>query len=164
MDLYLVRHAWAEKRDDRTWPDDAQRPLTDEGTVRFGRVAAVLAERDVAPEVIATSPLVRCVQTAAILAEALGGEPEVVQREGLEPQGRLKPLLRWTARQAEHYDEIAWVGHAPDVAEHAAALIGEGDGMIRFAKGAIALIRFDGEVAAGAGELRWLATAKMLGC
>ena len=34
---------------------------------------------------------------------------------------------------------------------------------IRFAKGAIAAIEFGDEVAAGAGELNWLATAKLLG-
>ena len=46
----------------------------------------------------------------------------------------------------------------------AAALIGQPDGLIRFAKGAIAAIRFDGPLVLGGGELQWLVTAKVLGC
>jgi len=34
---------------------------------------------------------------------------------------------------------------------------------VRFAKGAIAAIGFEGSVAPGNGELCWLATAKLLG-
>jgi hypothetical protein len=39
-----------------------------------------------------------------------------------------------------------------------------GETAIRFAKGAVACIAFDGEVVRGAGELQWLVTAKVLGC
>jgi phosphohistidine phosphatase SixA len=54
--------------------------------------------------------------------------------------------------------------HAPDVGRLAAALIGQPEGQIRFAKGAVAAIRFDGPAIAGNGELQWLVTAKVLGC
>jgi phosphohistidine phosphatase SixA len=37
MDLYVVRHAVAHKRDEKLWPDDAKRPLTPEGEERFPR-------------------------------------------------------------------------------------------------------------------------------
>jgi phosphohistidine phosphatase SixA len=39
MDLYVVRHAVAHKRDEDLWPDDAKRPLTPEGEERFPRFA-----------------------------------------------------------------------------------------------------------------------------
>src|SRR6185369_7971767 len=42
-------------------------------------------------------------------------------------------------------------------------LIGDGNARIRFAKGAVAAIGFGEQVIAGAGELYWLATAKLLG-
>jgi hypothetical protein len=45
-----------------------------------------------------------------------------------------------------------------------AALIGSPDGLVRFAKGAIAAIRFDGPLVLGGGELQWLVSAKVLGC
>ena len=45
-----------------------------------------------------------------------------------------------------------------------AALVGESAGWIRFAKGAVAAVRFDDLPAVAEGELRWLVTAKLLGC
>ena len=164
MILYIVRHAWAGHFGDPDWPDDRQRPLTDEGRKRFARMVRKLRERGFAPEVIATSPLVRCRQTAEIVAEGVSGSPEVVQRGELVPGSDLAGIVDWTNRSAGDYDEVAWVGHAPDVGRLTSALIGDSRGFIRFAKGAVAALRFPGEAALDEGELRWLVTAKMLGC
>lgn len=164
MDLYIIRHAWAGHYGDPQWPDDGQRPLTDEGQARFAEVVARLVERGFAPQLIATSPLVRCRQTARIAAEGLPDDPQVVELDELMPGSDLEALLRWTAKQAGEYDRIAWVGHAPDVGRLTAELIGEPDGWIRFAKGAVAAIRFEESPEPGQGELRWLVTAKLLGC
>jgi phosphohistidine phosphatase len=162
MDLYIVRHAWAADRDDPHWPQDDLRPLTDEGKHRFAKMASALAARGLGPQIIATSPLVRCVQTAQLLAAAVGGT-EVVEIDELRPSGDYDGLLRWTVRQARHHQRIAWVGHAPDVNRLAAAMIGNGDALIHFTKGAIAVVTFDGLPAFGGGELRWLVTAKVVG-
>jgi phosphohistidine phosphatase len=163
MDLYIVRHAWAADRDDARWPDDGMRPLTPEGKERFARVAKKLVAAGMTPGVIAASPLVRCVETAELLAAALEG-PKIVKLDELQPDSDLQGLLRWTARQAAKHGQIAWVGHAPDVNRFVAALIGDGGSLIHFAKGAVAAIRFDGEPTPGSGELQWLVTAKLLGC
>ena len=56
--------------------------------------------------------------------------------------------------QTARHEQIAWVGHAPDVSQQAAALLGEGDGGIRFGKGAIAAFRFEGPPQLGGGQLR----------
>ncbi len=164
MNLFIVRHAWAADRDDSQWPDDDLRPLTDEGRQRFAKVTVALISRGLELGIIGSSPLVRCRQTAAVLAETLPSKPEIVELDELRPGSDLDRLLRWTARQAKQHDSIAWVGHAPDVDELAAALIGQPTGRIRFSKGAVASIEFDGPPAAADGELRWLVTAKVLGC
>jgi phosphohistidine phosphatase len=163
MDLYIIRHAWAADRDEQ-WPDDDLRPLTKEGQERFAQVVARLAPRVLTPEIVGTSPLVRCVQTAHILAAGVSGEPQVVQLDELRPGSSLGGVLAWTARQSRKYQRIAWVGHAPDVDRMTAALIGSPDSLMRFAKGSIAAIRFDGPLVLGGGELQWLVTAKVLGC
>ena len=72
MDLYIVRHAWAADRDDPRWPEDDLRPLTEAGKERFAQMAAMLVDRGMKPELIATSPLVRCVETAQFLAAGVG--------------------------------------------------------------------------------------------
>jgi len=161
MFLYIARHAWAGERGDPRWPDDSLRELTPEGIERFTKVVKTLADRGFKPERIATSPYVRCRQTAEIIAKHVAGKPKIDEVTALEPGSQIEPLIDWTNEQADL--DMCWVGHSPDVEELAATLIGDGNACIRFAKGAIATIGFGEQVIAGAGELYWLATAKSLG-
>lgn len=158
MKIYIVRHAYAGESGDPRWSDDALRPLTAKGAKRFRRVARRLAELGVAPTAIATSPLVRCGQTAEILQQALPDAPPLVELTALAPGSRLADLLAWTEEQG---GDVAWVGHAPDVSELTAALIGAG-AALRFAKGACAAVEISPPLAPGHGELRWLAPPKLL--
>ena len=159
--VYIIRHAWAGERGDPRWPDDSLRELTPEGAERFRRVVEALAEREFAPARIATSPYTRCRQTADLLAEGLAGDPLIVELEALAPGTDLAELIDWTNEAGE--GDVCWVGHSPDVERLAAGLMGDGSARVRFAKGAAAAVRFEGGVNAGAGELKWLATAKILG-
>ncbi len=161
MWLYLVRHAYAGEHGDPRYPDDSVRPLTGKGRKKFARMCRRLVERGLAPERIATSPLVRCLQTAEILAEATGC-PAPAPLAALEPGSDLGGVLSWTAEQKA--SRVAWVGHSPDVDHLAGVLIGSGANLA-FAKGAIAAIDFGpGQpVIPGRGELRWFATVKLLG-
>ncbi|MGD0517628.1 MAG: histidine phosphatase family protein [Thermoguttaceae bacterium] len=163
MDLYIIRHAWAGQYGDPKWPDDTQRPLTKKGRRRFAAMVGILSRRGMTPSLIAASPMVRCLETAQILAECLIDRPEVIERQELLPQGDLESLLAWTAREADKHRQIAWVGHAPDVGQMTAALIGGPNDSIRFAKGAVAALRFNGPLEIGGGELCWLVTAKIIG-
>ena len=146
------------------FPDDRQRPLTKEGRKRFAKVVERLAERGFQPQIIVTSPLLRCVQTAELIAAGLPGKREIVQRAELEPGSNLDELLQWMNRDLVKYDEVAWVGHNPDVGRMTATLVGAGEDALDFSKGAVAAIRFEDPPASGAGVLHWLATAKILGC
>jgi phosphohistidine phosphatase len=164
MDLYIIRHAWAGQFGDPQWPDDRLRPLTPEGRQRFVQVIEKLAARGFAPRLVATSPMLRCRETAEIVAASSADAPQVIAIDALLPGGDVDELAEWTARQARRHEQIAWVGHAPDVGRLAAALIGDGDAWLHFSKGAVAAVRFDGPPQLGAGELRWLVTAKLLDC
>jgi phosphohistidine phosphatase len=161
MRLYIVRHAWAGERDPEQWPDDDLRPLTRDGQKRFGKFIKRLTKRGFAPAVVATSPLVRCRQTADLIAEHVSTHPEIITLDALSPESDLAALNEWTAARTE--DSIAWVGHAPSVSHLTAALIGAGNADIRFAKGAVAAFEFAGPIGPGTGQLQWLATAKLLG-
>ncbi|MHB8899844.1 MAG: SixA phosphatase family protein [Thermoguttaceae bacterium] len=164
MILYIVRHAWAGEQVDPQWPDDSQRPLTEAGKTRFARVAEILAGRGLNPEVVATSPYRRCRQTAEIIAAIAPSRPQVVPVDHLAPDGDPGRLVAWTAAESSRWERIAWVGHAPDVGDLAAALVSDRGASIHFSKGAVAAIEFEGAVALGGGELQWLVTAKVLGC
>jgi len=67
--LVLMRHGVAE--DDNPGGDSARR-LTDEGLARAGMAALGLVALGVRPDVVITSPLVRCRQTAELVAGAAG--------------------------------------------------------------------------------------------
>jgi phosphohistidine phosphatase len=161
MLLYIVRHAWAEERDHARFPDDDLRPLTGEGKKRFGKLVERLALGSFQPTLIATSPLVRCRQTAELIVKHLPHAAELVEHDALRPESHLEALLDWSAGQRD--EAIAWVGHAPDVSDLTAALIGDRTAAIRFSKGAVAAIQFERAISLGNGELSWLATAKLLG-
>jgi phosphohistidine phosphatase len=162
MLLYIVRHAWAEDRDPARFPNDDLRPLTSDGKKRFAKTVKRLVDGGFNPTLVASSPLVRCRETAEIFVKRLEKFARLVELDALKPGSDLAELVRWTAEQTD--EAIAWVGHAPDVSELAAALIGDGIPSIRFAKGATAAIEFAAKIAPGKGELNWLATAKLLGC
>ncbi len=163
-DVYVIRHAWAEDRNRFHGSTDWERPLTREGRRRFAVMVERLVERGFGPEIIATSPLVRCRQTAEIIAESTGGGAPIVNVDTLQSGSDLETMLAWTENDAGACEQVAWVGHAPDVSWLAGGLIGAAAGDLRFAKGAVAAIRFAGRPAAGQGELRWFVTAKVLGC
>jgi phosphohistidine phosphatase len=161
MLLYIVRHAWAGHSGDPQYPDDRLRPLTAEGRKRFRRMVRKLVKRSFDPAHIATSPLVRCRQTADVIADSIQCDAEVTELGDLAPGGELRPLLEWTQQQLPA--DVAWVGHSPDAERLIAELIGDRDGGVRLSKGAVACIQFDEELAPGHGELIWLATAALLG-
>jgi phosphohistidine phosphatase SixA len=162
MFIYIARHAWAGERGDPRWPDDSLRELTAEGMERYTKVVKSLADRGFEPGRIATSPYTRCRQTADIIAKFVAGRPEIDELEALEPGSDLEPLLDWSNEQKGA--NVCWVGHSPDVERLTAELLGDGTGRVRFAKGAVAAVAFEGDTAnSGGGELYWLATAKSLG-
>lgn len=163
MLLYIVRHAWAEDPDNQRWPNDELRPLTDKGAKRFRQFVRALARQGFSPQLVVTSPLLRCHQTAEVIAEEVPSRPPVVSRPELAPGSDASGLVAWTAERSKGLDQIAWVGHAPDVGQLAARLIGEPCAAIHFSKGAVGAIEFDGGPREGRGELQWLVTAKLLG-
>src|SRR5438552_8421202 len=91
-ELYLIRHGMAEERGD-SWPDDAKRPLTEEGMARLRKSARGLERIGVTLDVILTSPLVRTRQTADIVAAAFNPRPHIVSAESLAPGGAYNAVL-----------------------------------------------------------------------
>jgi phosphohistidine phosphatase len=161
MILYIVRHAFAGQHGDPRYPDDSLRPVTKKGCKQFRRLAKRLARRKVVPMVVAASPFVRTRQTAELLCERIAPRPDLVTLDSLMPGSDLDALVTWSNEQGA--EELAWVGHSPDVDRIAAALIGAREGSIAVAKGAVVAISFDDQIAPGHGQLRWCVTPKIAG-
>ena len=158
-ELYLVRHGLAEERGD-AWPDDAKRPLTDEGISKMRKSVRGLARLGVSVDVVLTSPLVRARQTAEIVAAGLSPRPSLVTIESLAPEGTFTSVIADLEKQARK-TRIALVGHEPNIGELAARLIGSRHA-IEFRKGAVCRIDVEALPPSGPGDLRWLLTPKIM--
>ena len=110
-ELYFIRHGLAEERGD-AWPDDAKRPLTDEGMSRMRKAARGLARLGVSIDVVLTSPLVRARQTAEIVAGGLDPRPSLVNVDSLAPDGNYAAVVADLEKHARK-TRIALVGHEP---------------------------------------------------
>jgi phosphohistidine phosphatase len=158
-ELYLIRHAIAEERGD-AWPDDAKRPLTEEGISRMRKAVRGLVRLGVSLDVILASPLVRARQTAEIVAAGLDPRPSIVSADALTPAGTFAALTADLEKHARK-SRIALVGHEPHIGEIAARLLGTRH-PIEFKKGAVCRIDVEQLPPNGPGDLRWFMPSKAL--
>jgi phosphohistidine phosphatase len=161
MELLIVRHAIAQERSVRRWPDDAERPLTAPGIARARRAAQGLKQLTARPQRVLTSPLARAMQTAAILTEAAGWPKARVCPQllpGTSPEAVLATLARARSPRA------AVIGHQPELTRLlAACLPGDvGGGAFELRKMGAALVRFPGAPRTGRGQLCWLVPPRLL--
>ncbi len=163
MELYLVRHAVAYKRDHERWPNDADRSLTPEGEEDFRPVARSLGDLASRVELVLSSPYVRAWRTAEILYEETSW-PHPVVFPALEPEIPPHKVVAALATCPEA-ETLALVGHRPCLHELAAyLLVGDENTLnIGLKKGGVACLRFKGVPEPGAGKLRWLLTPQVLG-
>jgi phosphohistidine phosphatase len=111
--LYVMRHGPAE--DPTASLNDFDRALTGPGRERVRRVVGELARRGELPRAIISSPLVRALQTAEIVAQAGQIEQPVAVRREIAPGGDLRGLVREFAIAGAR--RVMLVGHEPDVSE-----------------------------------------------
>ena len=152
MKLYLVRHAEAIERSATT--PDGSRYLTTKGRVSFRKIARRARKAGAVPDVIFTSPLLRSVQTAEILAERLKHKGEVVVTGELSPGFDL-PALRALLASAGNPAEAAFVGHEPDLGGIAAALMSVPGGF-PLRKGAVVALETDKRAPKGTAKFLWM--------
>lgn len=157
MLLWLVRHAVAIEREEFDG-SDAERPLTSKGRRKFRDFCRRLARRTTMPQSIVTSPLVRAVETASILAKAADlRKSNVHYTDLLSPGVDMRELIRYAGGMPAN--RIALVGHEPDMSEILAELVG--GGAYRFGKGFIAAVEFESSPALHEGRLAWFAGPKL---
>ncbi|MBD2022339.1 phosphohistidine phosphatase SixA [Leptolyngbya sp. FACHB-36] len=162
VDLYLVRHGLAGEHG--TYPNDDERPLTDEGKKKTRQVAKRLRELDVRFDWMLTSPLVRARQTAEILMDVgLAGKLE--EADFLAHGGTIDHWLDWLQNwRAIGQTTLALVGHEPDLSAWAETLLwGEVKGVLRFKKaGIMGLTLPEGGSPVGNSSLFWLTPPRFL--
>jgi phosphohistidine phosphatase len=142
MILYLMRHANAGVfRGNPTL--DAKRGLVKEGKEQCVLMARMLSALKVQVDVIVSSPLKRCLQTAQFVGTELGYDAKVEVSPALAPSGGYNDFQVLMAGYADREGVLA-VGHNPNLFQFLGHLItGNGGAAIRMRKGSIARVDMD---------------------
>jgi phosphohistidine phosphatase len=156
IQLHLLRHAHAGDPLKWTGPDDV-RPLSEKGRGQAERLGLFLAETGFEPDAILSSPKVRALDTARLVATPLGLPTRVVDALA----GPLNiDLLEELLVASGNPTRPLLVGHDPDFSVLAAELMGVADLAIR--KGTLVRIDLERPIRPGAGVLRWLVPPDLL--
>jgi phosphohistidine phosphatase len=163
MRVAVVRHAIAEDRESfaASGQPDELRPLTSRGRKKMYRAAqglhALLPEVDL----IATSPLLRAVATAEIVAAYYDASP-IVQVPELAPGRSPRGVLGWMQANPSR-DVIALVGHQPELGLLVGWLLcGREHPFLELKKGAVCLLEFPEIVEPGHARLLWAMKSSQL--
>ena len=160
MKLYVLRHGVAEEVSSDG--DDASRRLTPTGRRKLRIAAAGMRSIGLRFDLILTSPFARAAETAAIVAEALGGDPAPQEIAALE-QG-VAPVETVRALQPfSRYERVLIVGHEPGLSGIVALLLtGSAEGLkLLVKKGGLVALEMRDSARAGA-TLRWMLTPRHL--
>ncbi|PYV31408.1 MAG: phosphohistidine phosphatase SixA [Acidobacteria bacterium] len=161
-ELYIMRHGIAVTRGAGSFADDSKRPLTPEGKMKVQEIAKGLLRLGFEVDWILTSPLVRAVETAEIVSDALRPSVPTDFVEALKPGGSPEAVITFLARHLERR-RILVVGHEPDLSEMAARLVGAGrNANLGFKKAGCCLIRFTEFPPKAPGELVWWLTPRIM--
>lgn len=158
MKIYLIRHAEAVAGSPGL-PDE-RRYLTPEGRVSFRKTARTMLKKGVEPDLILTSPLIRAVQTADILAEQLSYIGLLPVATELAPGFDLEGLRKLLA-SFRPVRELVLVGHEPDMGMLVSTLASF-EGEFRFKKGMAVKLKLDPAALDVPATLSWVAEGKKL--
>ncbi len=121
--LFLIRHA-KSSWDNAALPDK-ERPLNDRGRRDAPKMGERLAKRDVKPDLILSSPAVRALSTAEIIAEKLNyRRKDIVVTERLYA-AEVDDLLDVIRQLGDELKCVMLFGHNPEFTELAHRLSGE---------------------------------------
>lgn len=162
MNLIVIRHGHAGNASDfaASGLDDDLRPLTEQGRRRMRRNAQGLRQLVGPLERVGHSPLVRAVETAAIVAAAFGAP--MAEVPALAPDGDRSAILQWIST-FPMTATVALVGHEPRLSELVAWLtLNETTPYFEFKKGGAARVLLRSRIAPGSGQLCWLMEPRQL--
>jgi phosphohistidine phosphatase len=155
MDLYLLRHGKAERTAPNGGSED-ERPLTGRGKSEMQEIASWIRSQGCVIDCIATSPLIRAKDTAAIIAEVYPDAKGPEQWEELAPGMEFDRLMD-RIREQDSIPSLLLLGHEPSMSACISRIIsGSGHVRIELKKGGLAKIVNFFPSAQPSGDLIWL--------
>jgi phosphohistidine phosphatase len=121
--LFLVRHA-KSSRDDWSLPD-RDRPLNDRGKQDAPMMGKRLAKRGLTPDLLVSSPALRALTTAQLIAEEIGYQPKDIVVDDRLYASSPDDLLAVIRALDDKLDRVMLFGHNPEFTALAHRLSGE---------------------------------------
>jgi len=146
--LFLVRHA-KSSRDDPSLAD-RNRPLDDRGRQDAPKMGKRLAKRDVKPDLVVSSPALRALTTAQLIAEEVGYKRKDIVVDDRLYASSPDDLLAVIRELDRKLDRVMLVGHNPEFTDLAHRLSSE---IIDMPTSAVAEISFDTKAWSDVGEI-----------
>ena len=146
--LFLVRHA-KSSRDDPTLPD-RDRPLDDRGRRDAPRMGKRLAKRDVKPDLLLSSPALRALTTAQLIADEIGFERKAIAVDDRLYASSPDDLLAVIRALDNKLDRVMLFGHNPEFSELAHRLSSD---IVDMPTSAVAEYNFDTKAWSDVGEI-----------
>jgi phosphohistidine phosphatase len=123
MELYVLRHGIAAILGTEGLRHDSDRPLTEAGREKLRRVVRGMSALGLSFDLILTSPFLRAVQTAEIVAKQLGVKNGCEHAPQLAPDGDPRALVRLITSRSGARDRVLVVGHEPYLSELVSVLV-----------------------------------------
>lgn len=159
-EVLIMRHA--KSAWDMPYDTDFERPLNKRGRKAAPAMGAFLAERDLLPDLIVSSPAQRARETAELFMEAADYHGEIEFESGIYHAYAVE-LMGIVQSLPDELERVMLVGHNPGFEMLVEQLCG---GAVRMPTAAIAYIWLGVASWTGAeadvGELQWLVTPKLL--
>jgi phosphohistidine phosphatase len=113
MNIYILRHASAGLK--RANPIlDIKRPLDKEGKRHCLQLGLVLNSMKLQFDLIVSSPLKRCMQTASLVGTEAGYESKILSSGALAPEATLAQFQK-LLKECSKFENILLVGHNPNL-------------------------------------------------
>ncbi len=139
MNLFILRHASAGTR--RTNPLlDTKRSLDKDGKRHCLQLALILNSLDIQFDLIVSSPLKRCLQTASLIGTETGYETQILHSNALAPAATLKDFQN-LLKECSKVENLLLVGHNPNLTLFLGSLMvpaGGAPASVRLRKGSMA--------------------------
>jgi phosphohistidine phosphatase len=158
MNLFILRHASAGVR--RMNPViDRKRPLDKDGKRHCLQLAYVLNAMKLNFDLVVSSPLKRCMQTASLVGTEAGYEAKILPSAALAPDATFAQF-QTLLRECDDYENVLVVGHNPNLTYFVGSLLApaadldghNGLAPVRLRKGSLARVSFT----RGSATMQWL--------
>jgi phosphohistidine phosphatase len=163
MNLYILRHGLAVDRGAPGFKKDSDRPLTAKGKQRLWRIAEAMDALELDFDAILTSPHLRALQTAEIVAETFELRKKLQLSDHLTPTGSPRSLLEQIAKLEPRAKNVLLIGHEPYLGKLIALLTsGHTHLALDLKKGGVCKLEVDTLRYGPCATLAWLLTPKQL--